>query len=416
MRSNNAIKATGGWSQDLAFLGPDLYTLHRPNGDVVTVGTNANQVLGLEAELLAGGGYLGLVSPAERDLVAAAIADSHAEGKPTRIHFSICGPRPERWFELRCQPLADASDSRDGSLVLCVTRDISDRRRLEQELRLSREKAESANVAKSQFLANMSHELRTPLNAILGFSELLQSDFMRKMPPERTNEYIGLIHSSASHLLTVLTDILDMSKIEAGKYDIVTEPFDLAHVLPQCCAMMRGQAEQKEIAISIAQLKDLPEITADERAIRQILINLISNAVKFTEKGGRVMVSARRSGRYMRIDIEDTGIGISPEHLQHLGVPFYQADSRYDRRHQGTGLGLSVVRGLVDLHGGKLAFSSVKGTGTTVTVKIPIVPGDVRPVPAPAEMEVIRLAPQPKEGAARPFSIARQAVQITMKR
>jgi two-component system, cell cycle sensor histidine kinase DivJ len=416
MRSNNAMKATGGWSQDLAFLGPDLYTLHRPNGDVVTVGTNATQVVGLDAELLTGGGYLNLVSPTERDLVAAAIADSHAEGKQTRIHFSICGPRTERWFELRCQPLADGGDGRDASLVLCVTRDISDRRRLEQELRLSREKAESANVAKSQFLANMSHELRTPLNAILGFSELLQSDFMRKMPPERTNEYIGLIHSSASHLLTVLTDILDMSKIEAGKYDIVTEPFDLAHVLPQCCAMMRGQAEQKEITISVAQLNDLPEITADERAIRQILINLISNAVKFTEKGGRVMVSARRSGRFMRIDIEDTGIGISPEHLQHLGVPFYQADSRYDRRHQGTGLGLSVVRGLVDLHGGKLDFTSVKGSGTTVTVKIPIVPGDVRPVPAPAELEVIRLAPQSKDGAARPFSIARQAAQITMKR
>jgi two-component system, cell cycle sensor histidine kinase DivJ len=416
MRSNNAMKATGDWSRDLAYLGPDLYTLHRPNGDVVTVGTNAAQVVGFEAELLSGSGYLGVVSHSERDLVAAAIAESHQEGKRTRVHFSICGTGQERWFELRCQPLADANDGHDANLVLCVTRDISDRRRLEQELRLSRERAESANVAKSQFLANMSHELRTPLNAILGFSELLQSDFMRKMPPERTNEYIGLIHSSASHLLTVLTDILDMSKIEAGKYDIVTEPFDLAHVLPQCCAMMRGQAEQKDIAISVAQMKDLPEINADERAVRQILINLISNAVKFTDKGGRVTVSARRSGRYIRIDIEDTGIGISPEHIQHLGVPFYQADSKYDRRHQGTGLGLSVVRGLVDLHGGKLVFSSVKGSGTTVTVKIPLTPGETRPVPAPTEMEVIRLAPQPKESPTRPFSIARQAVQANVKR
>jgi cell cycle sensor histidine kinase DivJ len=236
----------------------------------------------------------------------------------------------------------------------------------------------------------MSHELRTPLNAILGFSEVLQSEHMNKMPPERTREYIGLIHNSSNHLLNVLNGILDMSKIESGKYEVIPEPFDLSHAVRSSCEILRGQAEQKNIELFIHDMGTLPEVTADRRAIKQIMINLVSNAVKFTEAGGSVEIFAKRSGRNIKLTVADNGIGISPEHMDYLGQPFYQADSRYDRRYEGTGLGLSIVCGLVDLHHGTVKFASRKGIGTTVTVTIPIIPPDTRPVPAYEHLELVQ--------------------------
>lgn len=402
---------------DLAQIGPDFYSLHRASGEMVWAGANAMRVLDRAPEGVMDSGLLNAIHVQDRVTVACAIADCIAGGSKIRTQFRLAAAdgQMNRWFEMRCEPAPDGLVEGAQKLALAVTRDVSERHRIDEDLRASREKAESANVAKSLFLANMSHELRTPLNAILGFSELLQSDAMRSMPAERNREYIGLIHSSASHLFTVLTDILDMSKIEAGKYEIFTEPFKIGHTLANCCAMMRGQAEQKKIDIVTAGFDALPEITADERAVRQIMINLLSNAVKFTDEGGRVKVEATRAGRNLKIAVSDNGIGISEEHLAQLGMPFYQADSKYDRKYQGTGLGLSVVRGLVDLHRGKLAFESIKGHGTTVTVTLPLNARETRPVPASEELEIVRLH-QPPSHAPQPFSIARRASQAQGKR
>jgi cell cycle sensor histidine kinase DivJ len=384
---------------------------------MVWAGANAMRVLDRDCDAVMDGGLLNSIHVQDRVIVACAIADCIAANTRTRVQFRFpaADGQSNRWFEMRCEPAPEGVLGSEERLVLAVTRDISERHRMDEDLRRSREKAESASVAKSLFLANMSHELRTPLNAILGFSELLQSDVMRSMPAERNREYVGLIHSSASHLLTVLTDILDMSKIEAGKYEIFTEPFKIGQTLANCCAMMRGQAEQKKIAITTEGFGSLPEITADERAVKQIMINLLSNAVKFTGDGGTVKVEAVRAGRNIRICVIDNGIGISEEHIKHLGMPFYQADSKYDRKYQGTGLGLSVVRGLVDLHRGKLSFASRKGQGTTVTVTLPLNAQEVRPVPASEELEIVRLH-QPAGRKSQPFSIARRASQAQVKR
>lgn len=392
---------------DLASIGPDLFLLHDGQGNVVHAGVNAGRVLGVDASILYGAGFLEAVHVQDRVGIAKAIGDCLARQMARKAQFRLAGAKvattgEARWFELRCEPAETIAEHSGQTTVLSVVRDVSQRRKLESELRLEREKADSANVAKSRFLASMSHELRTPLNAILGFSELLQSDVMQSMPAERSREYVALIHNSATHLLNVLNDILDMSKIEAGKYEIVTEPFDLAGTLQSSAAILRGQADQRGIAIRTACDGNLPEITADKRAIKQIMINLISNAVKFSHDGGDVRVTTRRVGRNVEIEVADDGIGISAEHLQQLGVPFYQADSRYDRKYEGTGLGLSVVRGLVELHNGKLGFRSVKNGGTTVTITLPLVPPHHKPVPAPEDVEIIRLSDMPEAAGRGP--------------
>lgn len=392
----------------LAGAAPDLYCVHGAGGRVTGAGANAREVLGIESTALRGPGLLENIHLHDRVAVARALDECHAAGTPGHAEFRLAGGRTDRtagdrWYEMRCWPSGD-----DDGAVISTIRDISAWRRREDELRGNREKAESASAAKGLFLANMSHELRTPLNAILGFSELLQSNAMASMPPERHREYVELIHSSASHLLNVLNDILDMSKIEAGKYEIIAEPFDLGHCLRTCCSIMRGQAEHKGISIRLEGADGLPEVTADERAIKQIMINLLSNAIKFSGENSVVEIAAIRVGRNIRLTVTDRGIGISRENLASLGKPFYQADSRYDRKYQGTGLGLSVVRGLVELHRGKIVFDSVRGEGTTVTVTIPVHASDSRPVPAPEEFEVVRLRALSDEPR-RELSMAGQA-------
>lgn len=392
----------------LAEMGPDLYVLHGAGGRVERAGANAMAILGHASESLAGAGFIERVHLHDRVAFASAIDACLSGGAPSSAQFRLATPAAgdrEKWFEIRCTAVGGAHNP---GAVVSVTRDITDWRHLQDELEANRQRAESASVAKGLFLANMSHELRTPLNAILGFSELLQSDAMAAMPPERGREYVELIHSSAGHLLNVLNDILDMSKIEAGKYEIIAEPFDLGQCLKTCCAMMRGQGEGKGVTVGL-RTESLPEVTADERAIKQIVINLLSNAIKFSNEGGHVDVEAVRVGRNIQLLVTDRGIGISPEHLENLGKPFYQADSRYDRKYQGTGLGLSVVRGLVELHKGRISFSSRRGEGTRVTVVIPVNSAECRPVPAAEQFEVVRLHALAEEPMRMSMSIAREA-------
>jgi two-component system cell cycle sensor histidine kinase PleC len=233
-------------------------------------------------------------------------------------------------------------------------------------------RAEGANKAKSEFLANMSHELRTPLNAINGFSEIMLGEMFGPLGDKRYKEYSQDILSSGQHLLALINDILDMSKIEAGKMNLRFEPMHLLDVVEDAVRLVRNRAEASGLALDI-ELPQLPEIEADYRAIKQVLLNLLSNALKFTPHGGRVSVTAevRRDGQ-VRVAVHDTGIGISAEDIKRLAQPFEQIESQHSKTQQGTGLGLALTKSLVEMHEGVLEMSSEPGEGTTVSFTLPV--------------------------------------------
>ena len=245
-------------------------------------------------------------------------------------------------------------------------------------------RAEAANLAKRRFISMVSHELRTPLNAIIGFSDMLINEERMRLDGPRRQEYAKLINDSGNHLLTVVNGILDMSKLETGDFEIAPEPFAPAQVIATCCDLLALKARETGIELSNRLPDSLPDIIADKRSFKQILLNLISNAVKFTERGGKVTVSAAIETACIVLTVEDTGVGISAEDLKKIGRPFFQARGTYDRRHDGTGLGLSIVRGLIDLHGGGFEVVSEVGKGTRCTVRLPWNCETARPLAKPA--------------------------------
>jgi len=236
-------------------------------------------------------------------------------------------------------------------------------------------RAEAANRAKSEFLANMSHELRTPLNAINGFSEIMVSEMFGPVGDTRYREYAQDILSSGQHLLALINDILDMSKIEAGKMALRFEPLSLEEVADDAVRLMRNRADSVGLALEV-EFPELPEVEADYRALKQVLLNLLSNAVKFTPRGGKVTVLAEGRndalGERVRVTVRDTGIGIAAEDLARLAKPFEQIENQHSKTQQGTGLGLALTKSLVELHGGVLDIQSSPGQGTTVSFSIPI--------------------------------------------
>jgi cell cycle sensor histidine kinase DivJ len=325
----------------------------------------------------------------------------YTNNEPIAVEFRVRrpgAPGEERyiWAEMRCRPLPGQTFQRGvpaRSGILAGTRDISERKAQEAELTRTRDEAEGANRAKTQFLANMSHELRTPLNAVIGFSEILNRELFGAIGEQRYRDYARLIHESGEHLLNVVNDILDMSKIEAGKFKIVKELFDVGSLVNSCGDVMRHAAEKKDIGLSVEVAPGVPELLADKRACKQMLLNVISNAVKFTDSGGHVRVSARVEKDMVQFEVADNGIGIAEQDLPKLGNPFVQSVNSYDRSYDGAGLGLSVVKGLARLHGGRLEIASKLGQGTTATILLPLDASrnesDDRPLP---KMRVVNAA------------------------
>jgi len=245
-------------------------------------------------------------------------------------------------------------------------------RKLMRQMLQARDEAAAANAAKSVFLANMSHELRTPLNAIIGFSEIMDGELFGALGHPRYAGYVGDMLGAARHLLKLINDILDLSKIEAGKWELREEPVDLRRMLDAVLRLFRGRDEAKGLTIQVDAPAALAPILADERALKQILINAMSNAIKFTPAGGRVRLRARRDGAgRLQLAIGDTGIGIKREDVSKALAPFGQVDNHMTRRHQGTGLGLSIAKALVEQHGGRLRLRSRPGRGTVVAVTLP---------------------------------------------
>jgi signal transduction histidine kinase len=238
----------------------------------------------------------------------------------------------------------------------------------------ARDAAEEASRSKSRFLAMMSHELRTPLNAVIGFSEVIEQQALGPVGVPRYVEYARDMRNSGRHLLDLINDILDMSKIEAGKYELRCEQVNPREIIRHCTRMVRLRAEEAEIRLTKAVDDTLPSIEADPRALKQILLNLLSNAIKFTDRGGSVTVTATAAAGRLEIRVEDTGIGIPADSLARIGRPFEQVDNEYTRKHTGTGLGLALTSSLVEMHGGVLTIDSEPGIGTRVTVTLPIAP------------------------------------------
>lgn len=359
----------------------DVITHHDANGAVLFASPATEHLLGVAAEKLLGNGLFERVLVADRPAFLKTLTDVATSGGTRAVEFRVRRHVPDDpqasafiWIEMRCRPLTGVGAARGSagrSQVVAVMREVTERKMQEEALDHARAVAERANDAKGRFLATMSHELRTPLNAIIGFSEMLMNEDAMPIDDARRRDYANLINESGHHLLSVVNGILDMSKIETGRFEITPEPFPPAAVIRGCCDLLGLKARDAGVELSLRISEGLPEIVADKRAFKQILFNLISNAIKFTDRGGRVTVAAAVEGDALAVSIEDTGVGIGEEDLPRLGDPFFQARASYDRPYDGTGLGLSIVKGLVALHGGRVEIRSRLGEGTCVTVHLP---------------------------------------------
>jgi two-component system, cell cycle sensor histidine kinase PleC len=287
------------------------------------------------------------------------------------MEFRVKRPDGETRF-IRCEGRCALNAEGEVVALYGIMQDMTERMQNEHQLRQAKDIAERAYASKSQFLANMSHELRTPLNAIIGFSEMMQRQLLGPIGTAKYLDYIGGIRESGEHLLDLISDILDMSKIEAGKYELMLEELNVTKTIRMATHMMEGRALEADVKISTDALKnDTLMIVADRRAFMQIMLNLLSNAVKFTKEKGQVSVECHEREDYIALKVIDNGIGIPANKLSQITRPFEQVSSSYTREHEGSGLGLAITKELAEMHGGALNIESTLGKGTTVTVRLP---------------------------------------------
>ena len=398
----------------------DVISRHRRNGAVQFISPAVETMLGTPVTRLLGHGLFDRVHVADRPAYLTALSDAARDGEARSVEFrvkrdAVRGSERDQnhpgdfiWVEMRCRPLERASQAAAPELeVVAVMRDVTDRKIQEQALDLARTAAEQADAAKTRFLATMSHELRTPLNAIIGFSEMIVQEDALMLDAARRKEYAQLINDSGQHLLSVVNGILDMSKMESGNFEISPEPFAPRAALLNCCSLLALKARENGIDLVTRAPEDLPFVNGDPRAFKQIVLNLVSNAIKFTERGGMVTVSAGVDGSRLVLRVTDTGVGIAADDLKRVGDPFFQAGKTYQRRHEGTGLGLSIVKSLVALHAGEITVQSKVNEGTTVTVALPL--AFTPPAPRPSS-NVATLTPALRSGPSnQPHQVKKSA-------
>lgn len=312
-----------------------------------------------------------LMYPEDAKQIVRCFRKAIREGKDCVLEFRIrnrTGDARYIYCEGRCK-----TDERSGKVkaLFGIMQDITERKCHERALNEAKEAAETAYASKTRFLANMSHELRTPLNAVIGFSEMMQQQLLGPVGNDRYLDYIGGIHESGEHLLNLINDILDMSKIEVGKYELEIEEFNLSKLVQLAVHMMETRAHDGNVRLIADNVPENLTIRADRRAIMQILLNLLSNAVKFTEDDGEVEITCRKGEEIVLISVRDTGFGIPEDKLKLVTLPFEQVSSAMTRDHEGSGLGLAITKDLVDLHNGTLTLKSKVDEGTTATVLLP---------------------------------------------
>ncbi len=350
-----------------------------PEGEVLLASRSSEQMFGCPRYQIAGGKLSERLHIMDRPAFLTAFADVAEDGRSRTLDLRIRQDDPHArsnvprfvWAEVQLSPIIEESAPGARNEVIALIRDITARKDAEAAMAEARRVAEDASNAKSRFLATIGHELRTPLNAVVGFSDMMASGIGGELSPTH-KEYAGLIQKSGKHLLEVVGMLLDMSRIEAGKFEIQAESMDPAKVVPACLAMVESLAQERAVRLVSDIETDLPLMTADERVCRQIMINLLSNAIKFSHDGGVVTASVKRQGQSINFSVRDRGIGMAPSAMARIGEPFFQVQDGLSRKYEGTGLGLSIVKGLVELHGGTLRAMSEIGAGTTITVLLPI--------------------------------------------
>lgn len=388
----------------------DLVTWHDRSGLVLRANGAAAKLVGVSASMLQGRGLFSRIHVADRPAFLKAISDAAILAAPVVVQvrlqtgaaldpfehgYSAFAPGERSsaspiWVEMRVQPVSLPDD--DTCAVVAVTRDISAHKREAEDMEAQRREAERAGERRAELLTTVSHELRTPLNAIVGYCEMLTGEGP-VVRLDRRQDYVRIIQQSGQHMLGMVNTLLDLSTIETGHYDLTPEAIDVALLVRDCCDVMGLTADRAGIVLAADVAPDLPELSADRRACKQILLNLLSNAVKFTPKGGLVTVQARQDGDRIAFTVRDNGVGVCKTELPRLGAPFYKAASARSRAEKGSGLGLSVVCGLVGLHHGRMSIGSAPGDGTMVTVSLPIdvrrptrlgVPSQIYLLPRPA--------------------------------
>ena len=292
--------------------------------------------------------------------------------KDYEVQFRLRRPEEKDVRYIHCEGRCKVNpQTGEVEALFGIMQDITERTLHERALREAKDAAESAYASKTRFLANMSHELRTPLNAIIGFSEMMQSQLLGPVGNAKYLGYIGDIRGAGRHLLDLINDILDMSKIEVGKYVLHVEEINVGKLISLALNMVEGHAQEAQVRLVMEDQPLDVQVMADRRALMQILLNLLSNAIKFTEPGGAVEVKCIRELGGVALVVSDTGVGIPQDKIKIVTLPFEQVDSELTRSHEGSGLGLAITKDLIELHGGTLEINSEVGIGTIVTVLLP---------------------------------------------
>jgi cell cycle sensor histidine kinase DivJ len=344
-----------------------------PDGGVNFASRSAAALLGCPRYALAGSGLFDRVHVLDRPAWLTAFDHVRRTGTTRTLELRLRQDDPEAalrtprfvWVGVEIAAVPDETD------LVVLFEDITDRRAREAGSEDVRSADADTADDKARVFATIGHELRTPLNAMVGFAEMMTSGLAGPLNATQA-DYAGLIGKSGRHLISVVDMLLDISRLEAGRMDISTALFDPAGIVAPSLALLEPMAGERGVRLVAELPAALPAIRADERACRQIISNLVSNAIKFSRDGGTVTVSMRRQGKFLCLQVSDTGIGMAPESLSRLGEPFFQAHQGLDRRYEGTGLGLSIVKGLTSLHGGRMVAQSSPGEGTVMSVLLPI--------------------------------------------
>ena len=344
----------------------DLLVIRDAEFKIVKVNQAWEKVLGYKAEELEGKPMLSFIHPDD-------VAASHSQMQRIESERDVkgiinryrCRDGSYKYLEWRAR--------QEGGLVYGIARDVTERLAIEAEMAEAKAAVEAASKAKSAFLANMSHELRTPLNAILGFSEIIRDQVLGDTPASwaKYKDYAGSIYASGTHLLSLISEVLDLSKIESGGYRLHIEYFDMQMVIRDSLVLVGPQAERAGVSILPVNVAGDVAVDADMRAIKQVIVNLLANAVKFTPDGGEIEVRCHEDGGIVHVSVRDSGIGIAKELQESVFEAFHRGDAKLARQYDGTGLGLSVCRRLVEMHGGRIRLESTPNVGTTVYFHVP---------------------------------------------